>query len=67
MATRSTRNKIRFQADKMLCHCARIQENLKYMDDLANGGSAYITREMPMLVNVTEMLEGVFKRFREGL
>ncbi len=67
MASRSTRNKVKFQADKALRKTERIQEHLKYIDDLGKQQSPFINEAMPVLVGVAELLKNMLVKFRAGL
>lgn len=67
MASRSTRNKIRWQSDKAITNVVKIQDHLKYIDELAQGKSEYITTYLPSLVSAMEMAKKVLEKFREGL
>jgi hypothetical protein len=67
MASRSTRNKLRHQAERAAASCEKIQEHLRYLDDLANGQSQYINENLPSLVLITDNLQQLLLQFREGL
>lgn len=67
MASRSTRNKLKWQADKAIANVVKIQDHLKYMDDLCQGKSAYINKHIPALVAAMEMVKLCLEKFRYGL
>ena len=67
MTGRSTRNKIRHQALQAIAKIERCQQHLKYIDELANGQSDVITRSLPGLVEMSELLSDTLKAFRENL
>lgn len=67
MTNRSTRNKLRFQCGKILNDLDRAQGHLKYLDDLAEGESAYINQQLPNLVSLVENMKVIIIAFREGL
>ncbi|GAI82092.1 unnamed protein product, partial [marine sediment metagenome] len=46
MTGRSTRNKVKYQADKCLSKLERIQSHLKNIDDLAQDGSETISKQL---------------------
>ncbi len=67
MTTRSTRNKIRFQAEKAYADIDRALGHLKYLDELQEGRSGYIERYLPRLVELIMELMVVMTQFRDGL
>jgi len=67
MANRSTRNKLRFQADKVLTATKRVFEHLQYLDELAEGKSEYITKYLTFFASSLAEWETGFQRFKEGL
>jgi len=67
MASRSTRNKVRWQAKKILDNINRIYEHLKYIDELAQGQSEYINENLPRLVKLFDGVESIITQFYEGL
>ena len=67
MTARSTRQKIKDQGKYISVEITRIQGHLKNIDDFANGGSCYITTNIPCLVALTDEIQNVFERFRKGL
>jgi len=67
MAGRSTRNKVKYQADKCVSKLERIQGHLKNIDDLAQDQSGTISATIPSLVAATEALQEFFIAFRNSL
>ena len=67
MASRSTRNKVRWQAKKILDNIDRIYGHLKYIDELAEHRSPYIDENIPKLVALFSGIEEIVKQFYEGL
>ena len=67
MAARSTRNKVKWQADKALRNAEHILEHLKFIDDMAKDRSNFIKGSLPVLVGATEMLRNALAKFRQGL
>jgi len=67
MAERSTRNKIRWQAQKAIEKAEKVIEHLHYLDELAGGGSEYINHSLPSVVYLAQSFVDILKRFREGL
>lgn len=67
MAKRSTRNKIRFQAKKVIDKLEGCMEHLKRLDDLAEGESEIIDKNLPTIVMAFEILHDNFVRFRKEL
>lgn len=64
---RSTRNKMRFQMDKVIDHLNRTFKHFQYLEELAEGRSPFIDGNLPIVVAaVSELREGI-KRFRESL
>lgn len=64
---RSTRNKMRFQMEKVEDHLNRTFKHFQYLEELADGGSPYINETLPMMVAaIQELIKGI-RRFREGL
>jgi len=60
MANRSTRNKLRWQAQKAIECLDRSLEHLKYLDDLAEERSPQINEALPLLVmGVTKVKEAL--------
>ncbi|GAJ18764.1 unnamed protein product [marine sediment metagenome] len=67
MTARTTRNKLRHQAEKVMNDLDRATAHLKYLDDLSGGESDYIQDSMPILVYHIGLMKDIIKRFREGL
>lgn len=67
MAARSTRNKIRYNAKRILECFDDMESYLQTIDELADGRSDYITNNIPGLVEILEHVKPVFVQFREGL
>jgi len=67
MAERSTRNKIRWQAQKAIEKAEKVIEHLRYLDELAQGQSEYINHSLPPVVYLADGFVNILKRFREGL
>jgi len=67
MSGRTTRTKLKFQADKILTKITGIYRHLQYIDELAGEKSSYIDENLPTLTYLTEAYEKVIKEFREGL
>jgi len=67
MTARSTRNKLRHQAEKVMNDLDRCQGHLRYLSELSDGKSKYIEKHMPNLVLYVEVMKDIMKSFREGL
>ena len=67
MANRSTRNKLRYQAEKASTATARVLEHLQSLDEMANNESQYINEYLPMLVKALLEWSMSLERFSEGL
>ena len=67
MASRSTRNKLRWQVEKAIGHMDRATEHLAIVDIKAEGQSAYIEKHMALLVVMIEGVKEVLQDFRNGL
>jgi len=67
MANRSRRNKLRYQADRVQTATNHVFEHLKYLDELADGESEYITDGIKLLVSALVEWEHGFERFKDGL
>lgn len=67
MTTRSTRNKLRHQAEKVMSDLDRCQGHLRYLSELSGGESKYIEKNMPGLVLYVNVMKDIMKSFREGL
>lgn len=67
MSGRTTRTKLKFQADKILTKITGIYRHLQYIDELAGKKSPYIDVNLPTIMYVTKAYEDIIKNFREGL
>jgi len=67
LTARSTRNKIRWQAHKMIEKVDGMMEHLRYMDELAEGRSEVIEKHTPIIVTFLEELKKYLERFRNEL
>lgn len=67
MASRSTRNKVRWQVDKAIRDAEKIIEHLAYVDQLAGGKSPYIDKMLPTMVILADTHLEVLLKFRSGL
>ena len=67
MANRSTRNKLRYQAEKASTATKRVLEHLQSLDEMANNESQYINEYLPMLVKALLEWSMCLERFSEGL
>ena len=67
MTQRSTRNKMRFQMEKVVAHLDRTFKHLQYIEELAGGQSPFINETLPFLVAAIEELKKGCNRFRESL
>lgn len=67
MANRSTRNKLRWQAQKTAESLDRALEHLKYLDELAAGQSSYVNESLPLLVTGVTKVQEAVNIFREHL
>lgn len=64
---RSTRNKMRFQMEKVADHLDRTFKHFQYLEDLAGGGSPFINENLPFIVAAVQELKKAVLRFRESL
>jgi len=67
MTARSTRNKMKWQAEKVMNDLDRAVGHLKYLTEMSEGQSDYIINHVPRMVVSIEMMKQVIKAFREGL
>jgi len=67
MAARNTRNKLKFQAERIIERLVDCQGHLKFMDDLAEGQSEYLNQQIPILTTIFDGMINTVKIFREGL
>jgi len=61
------RNKLRWQTEKVDQHLVKCQEHLLFLDELADGQSEYITKNMPIMVTLIEQMRSLIASFRQGL
>lgn len=64
MAGRSTRTKLRYQADMLMSDCDTMIGRLKTMNELAHGRSEVINRATPDLVKFIDALKEMFSAFK---
>jgi len=67
MAPRNTRNKLKFQTERIIERLNDCQVHLKYMDELADEQSDYLNSQLPMLATIFEGMVQTVKLFRQGL
>lgn len=67
MAHRTTRNKLRYQGQRILDDIDSIFMHLRMIDALAENQSDYINNKLPNLVEITEGYKKMMIQFREGL
>jgi hypothetical protein len=67
MPKRSTRNKIRHQANQLLKDLDNCLLDLKYIDELAAGQSEIINQHLPIFVQFIVELQGSCSKFRDLL
>ena len=67
MTARTTRNKLRHQAEKVMNDLDRCVAHLKFLSDMSEGQSDYIENHVPRMVIAIEMMKQTIKSFREGL
>lgn len=67
MATRSTRNKLKHQGDKLITSFNRQFEHLKLLQELSEGESLYIETYVPIITEALEHIRQTCVTFREGL
>lgn len=67
MAQRSTRNKIRWQARKMIDHTERCLQHCKAMDELSQGAHPTVAKYLPNLVLFFTETVVTLNRFRDEL
>lgn len=67
MASRSTRNKIRYQAEKAINHVDIATENLAKMDAMANERSPFINDNLPPIIAMLELLKKTIEQLRERM
>ena len=67
MTSRSTRNKLRHQGDKLIKSFDRQFEHLRYLQELSEGESPYIEENVPIITEALEFIRQSCIKFREGL
>ncbi|MBA7601416.1 hypothetical protein ES703_08489 [subsurface metagenome] len=67
MTARSTRNKMRHQAEKVMNDLDRCAGHLKFLSELSGGESKYVENYIGTLVVFLETMKQTVKSFREGL
>ena len=67
MGSRSLRNKIRWQAEKVLGHVDSMFEHWRYLDELADNQSPFISETLPILLAALSEYKEAVKKFRESL
>jgi len=67
MTSRSTRNKLKHQGDKLITSFNRQFEHLKLMQELSEGESPYIETYVPIITQALEYVRKSCIDFREGL
>jgi len=67
MAARSTRQKIKDQAGKMVNSCSDIALHLKNLSDLADGQSQIITAHIPLILSLQDQFLKIILEFRDKL
>lgn len=67
MGGRSTRNKLRWQAEKVLSHVDKAFEHFHFLDELAQQQSPYINETLPLLLFALQEYRKAVERFRESL
>lgn len=63
MASRSTRNKVKFQAGKVKNGFSKIYEHAQKLEEIAEGKSDMINEELPLLVKLTLLSEEYWDDF----
>ena len=67
MAKRSTRNKLRWQADKAAEYMDKALEHLQAIDRMADSRSTFISTNLPQLASMIENIRLILLRFRDGM
>ncbi|MBA7636505.1 hypothetical protein ES703_44125 [subsurface metagenome] len=67
MAARTTRNKLRFQAEKAIEELDRSLRHIQTLDLISEKRSPYINGNIPKLVLLYEQFKQTLIAFREGL
>lgn len=67
MAQKSTRARIKWQADKIQSQLDRCLVHLKSIDELSQGRSDYINDWLPALTNMFDTQKSFIEDFQKGL
>lgn len=67
MTARSTRNKLRFQAEKAVKRLDESLAHIKKLDEMAQGESDYINENVPKIVLLYAQFRQTLVAFREGM
>lgn len=67
MTARTTRNKLRFQAEKAIKRLDESLAHIQKLDEMAQGQSDYINENAPKLAILHEQYRKILVAFREGL
>jgi len=67
MASRSTRNKVRFQGFSALADLKRAETHLTQLAGLADDRSDYIESNLPQIMAALSMVIATLDKFTEGL
>jgi len=67
MTSRSTRNKLKHQGEKLIKSFDRQFEHLRYLQELSEGQSLYIETHVPVITEALELVRQTCVAFREGL
>ena len=67
MAQRSTRNKVKFQAESAAADLNRAQTHFTQLAALADDNSDYINAHLPILMAGLDVVLGLIDSFREKL
>jgi len=67
MASRSTRNKLRYQLTKCLTGLVKVQGHLQYLSELAGDTHPVINERLPLYVQMIDEIQKLFDSFRDDL
>lgn len=67
MTARTTRNKLRFQAEQAIEDLDRSLRHIHTLDQIGGQASPYINERVPQLVLLYEQFKQTLVAFREGL
>jgi len=67
MACRSTRQKLKDQADSAIKAINNVTFHLYNLDKMADGRSDYITNNLPSIMTYVDMIEKMLDQFADGL